>query len=376
MIITFFSNFLNHHQLPFCLELLKLVGEGNFHFVSSERIHTERAQMGYDDMNVKYPFVVRAYESKDQMERAIRLAHESDVAIIGSSSKVFTQIRGEENKLTFFFMERIFKNGAWHRFYPPTALKIYNSYTRYRNRNFYVLCASAYTADDMEKCLFPRKKCLKWGYFPELLPKVGKQYDKLRIMWCGRMLWWKHPEDAIEVARMLSEKGVDFEMKMIGNGEKREVVERMIDRYGLRSQIHTFDYMNPADIRKEMNKSNVYLFTSGKQEGWGVVLNEAMNSGCIVIANRNAGSAPFLIEDGVSGIIYDGSHESLQKAVDKLLVTDMPKMSDAAYQTLATLWNPKEAADRFIKLSKIYLTGQVLHNVYDDGPCATSIVQK
>ena len=138
-------------------------------------------------------------------------------------------------------------------------------------------------------------------------------------------------------------------MNIVGNGDKREIVERMIDRYGLRSQIHTFDYMNPADIRKEMNKSNVYLFTSGKQEGWGVVLNEAMNSGCIVIANRNAGSVPFLIEDGVSGIIYDGSRESLQKAVDKLLITDMPKMSDAAYRTIAEMYNPANAAKKLVE---------------------------
>lgn len=373
MTITFFSNFLNHHQLPLCLELLKLVGEGNFRFVSCERIHAERAQMGYDDMNVKYPFVIRAYESGEQMQYAIRLAYESDVAIVGSAPKSFTQIRGKENKLTFFFMERIFKNGAWHRFYPPTALKIYNGYTRYRNKNFYVLCASAYTADDLEKCFFPRKKCLKWGYFPELLPKVEKQYDKLRIMWCGRMLWWKHPEDAIEVARSLSEKGVDFEMNIIGNGDKREVVERMIDRYGLRSQVHTFDYMAPADIRKEMNKSNVYLFTSGKQEGWGVVLNEAMNSSCIVIANRNAGSVPFLVEDGVNGIIYDGSYESLQKAVDRLLITDKLKMSDAAYRTIATLWNPNKAAQRFIELSRLSLSEQILFKTYEEGPCSNCI---
>lgn len=349
MTITFFSNFLNHHQLPFCQELIKLVGVGNFHFVASDRIDAERVQMGYDNMNVKYPFVVRAYESKEQMERAIRLAQESDVAIIGSSPKVFTQIRGEENKLTFFFLERLFKNGAWHRFYPPTALKIYNGYTRYRNKNFYVLCASAYTADDMEKCLFPRKKCLKWGYFPELLPKVEKQYDKLRIIWCGRMLWWKHPEDAVEVARMFNERGFDFEMNMIGNGHKRELIEKMIDQYGLRNKTQTFDFMSPADIREAMNKSNIYLFTSGKQEGWGVVLNEAMNSGCAVIANSNAGSAPYLIEDGVNGILYDGSRQSLQKAVDRLLITDITKMSNDAYRTIACGWNSKIAAQKLVE---------------------------
>ena len=61
MKLTFFSNFLNHHQLPLCKEFIKHVGEQNFRFVSSERIHEERAKMGYEDMNVKYPFFVRSY---------------------------------------------------------------------------------------------------------------------------------------------------------------------------------------------------------------------------------------------------------------------------------------------------------------------------
>lgn len=352
MTITFFSNFLNHHQLPICQEFIKLIGESNFHFVANERIHVERVKMGYEDMNVKYPFVVRTYESKEQMDYAIRLAQESDVAIIGSAPSVFVEIRSTENRLTFLFRERIFKNGFWHCFYPPTALAIYKGYTRYRNKNIYILCASAYAADDVEKCFFPRRKCLKWGYFPKLLPKVEKQHDKFRLMWCGRMLWWKHPEDAVYVARMLNERGIAFEMKMIGNGEKRELVEQMIDRYGLRSQIHTFDFMAPADIRMVMNESNVYLFTSGRQEGWGVVLNEAMNSGCVVIANSKTGSAPYLIEDGKSGILYDGSKKSLEKAVDKLLTSNLSMLSDAAYHSISDVWNPQNAARLFVDFVK------------------------
>lgn len=364
MTITFFSNFLNHHQLPLCQEFIKLIGEENFHFVSNERIHAERAKMGYEDMNVKYSFVVRTYESQEQMNYAIRLAQESDVAIIGSAPKVFIKIRGKENKLTFLFRERIFKNGVWHHFYPPTALTIYQGYTRYRNKNVYILCASAYTADDIEKCFFPRKKCLKWGYFPELLPRVEKQYNKLRIMWCGRMLWWKHPEDAVEVARMLNDRGINFEMKMIGNGEKREMIERMISHFDLQSKIQTFDFMAPADIRKVMNESNIYLFTSGKQEGWGVVLNEAMNSGCVVIANRNAGSTPYLIEDGINGILYDGSKKSLETAVDKLLTCNLPQMSIAAYHHISDTWNPQNAARLFVEFVKSNTTPSI------NAPCS------
>lgn len=368
MTITFFSNFLNHHQLPLCKEFIKQVGEDNFHFVSCECIAEERIKMGYEDMNAKYPFVVRSYESQEQMNYAIRLAHESDIVIIGSAPGLFAEIRDKENKLTFLFRERIFKNGVWHRFIPITAYTLYKGYTRYRNSNFYILCASAYTVEDMEKCFFPSKKCFKWGYFPEVFPKVNKTYDKLRIMWCGRMLWWKHPEDAIEVARLLNARNIDFEMKMIGNGEKREVIERMINHYGLRSKILTYDFMPPVEVRQVMNESNVYLFTSGRQEGWGVVLNEAMNSGCVVIANRNAGSTPYLIQDGVNGILYDGSCKGLENAVDKLLSVDISMMSDAAYCSIVEMWNPEIAAERLIRISKTIMNEHVL--AFDDGPCS------
>lgn len=364
MKLTFFSNFLNHHQLPLCKEFIKHVGDQNFHFVSSERIHEERAKMGYEDMNVKYPFVVRSYESKEQMDEAIRLAHDSDVVIMGTTFRPVLEIRAKENKLTLLFQERMFKNGTWHRFIPTTACTIYKTSIKYRKNNLYILCASAYAADDYSLCGFPRSKCLKWGYFPEVLPKPEKSFDKLRIMWCGRMLWWKHPEDAIEVARMIFERNVDFEMKVIGSGEKREKVEKMIDKYGLRRYITTYNFMAPSEIRKVMNESNVYLFTSGKQEGWGVVLNEALNSGCAVIANKNAGSSPYLIKDNENGILYDGTKKSLKEAVDKLLSSSISSLSEEANSTIVETWNPSNAVDRLFNFIK---SGSFPH---DSGPCS------
>lgn len=365
MTITFFSNFLNHHQLPLCLEFIKLVGRDNFHFVSTEPISDERLKMGYENMNVKYPFVVRAYESDENMDYALRLAYESDVAIIGSSPQVFSEIRSNLNMMTFLYRERIFKDGSWRRFYPSTAKKIYNEYIRYKNKNFYVLCASAYTANDLELCGFPRKKCLKWGYFPETKPKVEKQYEKLRIMWCGRMLWWKYPEDAVTIAHLLNEKKIDFEMVIIGNGDKRELVQEMIAKYNLQSKINLYDFMTPLDIRIRMENSNVYLFTSGKQEGWGVVLNEAMNSGCVVLANNAAGSTPYLIENTFNGFSYHRSSQGLLEVVECMLhSTSLSSISDNAYRTISDMWNPQKAAYnliQFVKANKVVTT---------DGPCS------
>lgn len=87
MKITFFSNFLNHHQLPFCLEMNKKANV-EFRFVATEAIPEERLKLGYENMNSSYDFVIRAYESEEEYQRALALAYESDVVIIGSAPEI------------------------------------------------------------------------------------------------------------------------------------------------------------------------------------------------------------------------------------------------------------------------------------------------
>lgn len=349
MTITFFSNFLNHHQLPFCMELMNAIGEDNFKFVACEKIHDERTKMGYEDMNVKYSFVLRSYESEVNYKEALDLAESSDVVVIGAADSIFAQIRARNNKLTFLFRERIFKNGSLHRFFPTSAWKIYNGYTRYRNKNFYILCASAYAADDFSLCGFPRAKCLKWGYFPKFkeYDEKKERNDKLKLLWCGRMIWWKHPEHAVEVARMLKERAVDFEMLIIGNGEKKSVVESLIRKYQLGSNIKLCDFMSPDEIRTNMEKSDIYLFTSGREEGWGAVLNEAMNSRCAIIANIHAGSTTYLL-DKESGCFYDGSLQGLSAALERLLNSDIAALGNRSYERIKNYWTPKKAVESLL----------------------------
>lgn len=365
MTITFFSNFLNHHQLSFCLELIKHVGKDNFRFVACEEIHEERSRMGYENMNLKYPFVIRAYESEKKLNEAIRLAELSDVAIIGSANAVFAEIRAKKNRLTFLFRERIFKNGSYRRFIPTTAWKIYKGYTQYRNKNFYILCASAFAADDFTLCGFPRQKCLKWGYFPDfrdMREKVRKG-GKLRLMWCGRMIWWKHPEHAVEVARMLREKNIDFEMLIVGNGDKEAMIKELVYKYKLGQYIQLHDFMSPTDIRDNMERADIYLFTSGREEGWGVVLNEAMNSRCAVVANTQAGSSTYLLDEG-SGCFYDGTLSSLEKSVNKLLQSDISLIGTRAYERIKKDWNSQKATSNLIEFIN------TKNKPANEGPCS------
>ena len=46
--LTFYSNFLLHHQTPFCEAMVRLLGNG-FRFVATPPIPQERLEMGYHD---------------------------------------------------------------------------------------------------------------------------------------------------------------------------------------------------------------------------------------------------------------------------------------------------------------------------------------
>ena len=245
-----------------------------------------------------------------------------------------------------------------------------------------MLCASAYTSADYNKLFAYKNKCYKWGYFPpfihqdldELFRLKNSSDSKVSLLWAGRLIDWKHPELAVYVAAELKKLGYEFELNIIGSGELENELAQMIENNRLGDAVHMLGSTPPENVRKYMEYSDIFLFTSDFNEGWGAVLNEAMNSGCAVVACHAIGSVPFLIKDGQNGLIYrNGDKRQLFSAVRYLM--DQPEFRKSlgvnAYNTLAALWNADEAAVRFLQLSKSLLTNGT-PPIFDDGPCSAA----
>lgn len=380
MTITFFSNFLNHHQLPFCLELIKLVGEDNFRFVACEAIHKERSLMGYEDMNSKYPFVVRAYESIENFNEANQLAKLSDVVIIGAASDVYVLKRIKEGKLTFRYHERWFKSKPWFLSGPRAWINFYKHHIRFKNKPLYMLAASAYAANDVYAIGAYKGKVYKWGYFTAVPEKIEVEASELdfstseiipHIMWCGRFLKWKHPELPVQLAARLKADGYKFVLNMYGSGEELEPTKALAQDLHVEDVVVFCGNFSNQEILAAMRRHQIFLFTSDKNEGWGAVLNESMSSGCAVVASNRIGATPFLIQDGESGLIFKSENlDSLYVKVKSLLDDkDLCKhLSHNAYKTMAKIWNPKNAAQRFIQLVEALNNGD--DTPFIDGPCS------
>jgi glycosyltransferase involved in cell wall biosynthesis len=203
-----------------------------------------------------------------------------------------------------------------------------------------------------------------------------KRHIVPKILWAGRFLDWKHPDDAIKVASMLKTSGYSFQIEIIGTGNMKDTLEKLIEEYDLSDHVKLLGSMSPEQVREHMESANIYLFTSDFNEGWGAVLNESMNSGCAVVASHAIGSVPFLLENKKNGLIYkSGDIQQLYECVTMLLNDReySERLSVEAYNTLKQTWNAKNASNRLIKLSESLLSGKKIE--YEDGPCSRAEVE-
>ncbi len=378
MTIVFATNFLGELQVPFCNSMLKLTGNG-FTFVAFTPLSAERASLGYQNRNM-LPYVVRAYENQESYNEAMNRITEADVVILGMCPDEVVYARYKIGKPFVFYSERFFKKGTWRRFIPTTYYKIWKRMLRYKNANVRVACASAYLPYDLS-LLNSKLKTYKWGYMPEVrmyddIHQLIKAKKPASILWCARLVELKHPEAAVQVAKKLKAKGYTFTLELIGGGPMEEPLKKLIADNKLGDCVHLLGVMPPDKVRGYMEASRIFLFTSDRNEGWGAVVNESMNSGCAVVASHATGVAPFLLENGVNGFIYrSGDIDDLTAKVKSLL--DSQELQESvgmkAYETITTEWNAEVAARRLYEICKAITEGRE-EPVYESGPCSRAQV--
>ena len=359
--LTFYSNYFNHHQKALCDEFYRLLGDG-FKFVETMPMEGFRAKMGWGEDTPSY--VIRTYESDEMLKAAEILAISSDLIIMGTAPEEYCEARLKENKLTFRYSERPLKEGFIKFFIPRLTKKYIRMHLKNRDKNIYVLGASAFTSKDFKKMFnsYPGK-CYKFGYFP-----VHKEYDidelmqkkhslagnTPTILWLGRMLKLKKPDLMVMAARQLKDLGYDFKLHMVGEGEMRPVCEKMVKDFDLTDRVTFEDFLSPDGARDKMADYQIYVMTSNKLEGWGSVIYEGLNAGCAVVASHICGATPWLVENEKCGLVFkSGDVKSLTSQLKKLL--DNKELIDEygreAYNKMHSTWNPKNAAESVLKLA-------------------------
>lgn len=387
MKVTFVSNYINHHQIPVSNVLYEHLG-AEYTFIQTEPMEEERIKLGWNPKEVP-EYVKYAYE---EPELCRQLIMDSDVVIWGGlEEEEMLRPRLQAGKPVIRYSERLYKEAQWKAISPRGLRKKYLDHTRYRNAPVYMLCSGAFVASDFHIVRAYPNKMFKWGYFPEC-----KEYDldalmagkeemsagnggKTEILWAARFIDWKHPELVVQLAKELKYQGKSFHIAMIGDGELRPKVEEMIAAEELEDVISLTGSQTPVQVRTAMENASVFLMTSDRKEGWGAVMNEAMNSGCAVVADRMEGATLFLMKQGENGFWYkDASAKCLADLVGRLL--EDKKLRETigrnAYRTIADLWNARVAAERLLKMCETVAAGKEPEMLWTQGPCSKAEIIK
>lgn len=372
---VFLSNYLNHHQLPMSHSLHRMLGN-RYLFIATTTMNQMRSELGYQEY--EEPFLCHFSDSPDTCMEKINHA---DIVLFGSAPLRLIKKRLNAGQIVFQYSERIYKRKPPFYEMPARALKYYLE--KGRHRNMYLLCASAFTAADYAKTNTFPQRAYKWGYFPETkhyqIADLLAQKDKQKILWVGRFLDWKHPDDVLRMAKRLKENGYSFSMDIAGAGEMEQQLKDMAEPMGLNDCVTFLGPVPSNRVRELMEKAGIYLFTSDRYEGWGAVLNESMNSGCAVVASHAIGAVPYLMKHNENGLIYkSGDVDGLYQKVKYLLDNpgEQERLGCAAYETITSLWNAEVAAQRLMTLSEHLLAGEKYPDLFEDGPCSQAEIVK
>ena len=355
MKIIFITNYLSAHQAPLCNALYKVLGD-DFSFISLGKIGEARIKLGMPDL--QYDYIIEADNQSPISEYIVDLIDNADTVICGNCPDSLIKNRLKKGKLTFKYVERLYKTNSGIKKNVRTLIGTYIHYIRYLKYPFYVLCASAYTAGDINRFFWFKERSFVWGYFPQCIKyedidTVINSKNKNSMLWVGRFLDWKHPEIPVLIANRLKKAGYIFDLNIAGMGEMEEHIKKLIDENNLNDCVHLLGSVKNNDVRCLMEKSEIFLFTSDFQEGWGAVLNEAMNSACVCFASHAIGSAPFLIDDQRNGILFENENlDDLYNKLCNLLDNSQTKREIAknAYETITSGWSEEIAASRLIRL--------------------------
>lgn len=130
---------------------------------------------------------------------------------------------------------------------------------------------------------------------------AGAHAGPLRISMVGSLIWRKGYEYALRAAALLRDAGVDFTLRIAGEGPDEQMIRFSADDLCLHDAVCLLGPLSPAEIRDELQRSDVLLHTS-LSEGIANVVLEAMSCALPVVVS-DCGGMREAVTDGVEGFV-------------------------------------------------------------------------
>jgi glycosyltransferase involved in cell wall biosynthesis len=179
----------------------------------------------------------------------------------------------------------------------------------------------------------------------------GKQV----IVTVGRLVPRKGADMAVRAMKQVVARRPGIHYLIVGTGELRPELERLIDSEGLRDWVTLVGQVSDAELLGYLRTCDLFLMPNrtmpdGDTEGFGLVFREANACRKPVVGGR-AGGAVEAVADGVSGLLVDGRNpDEIAAAVERILSDPAlsQRLTEAGYQ-LAREHSTVAVAHQFLR---------------------------
>jgi len=145
------------------------------------------------------------------------------------------------------------------------------------------------------------------------------------IVFVGRLHQVKGVQYLLTAMKQIHEEIPDTRLILVGDGEERERLQRMVDDYKLDRCVEFVGRVPHEKIPEYLLLADIFVLPS-LSEGFPVTILEAMSCGLPIVASR-VGGIPDILEDGVNGYMVEAkSSDELAERLTALLKNDEMRM--------------------------------------------------
>ncbi len=154
-----------------------------------------------------------------------------------------------------------------------------------------------------------RVRVIHCGVDPEIQATRERRNACLEIVCVGTLHAVKGQRVLIEACAQLGEHAIDWRCHLVGDGEDREMLERLATGLGIREHVVFHGALEREAVRRVLEGVDVSVApsvptTDGRREGIPVVLMEAGAMGLPLVASRLSG-IPEIVREGESGLLVE-----------------------------------------------------------------------
>lgn len=251
------------------------------------------------------------------------------------------------------------------RKYSPHQNKVLGYVVRFiLNTADAVVAQSSNTKENAKKYFHPNKEITVIPLAfekPEIEFRVKRQElsgEGVRLVSVGRLVERKGYKYLLEAMTKLP---VNVNLRIIGDGPQKEELGSLAKKLDISERVKLLGFVSEEEKYRELANSDLYVLSS-LHEGFGIVLQEAMEVGLPIVATNWGGQTDFLADGENALLVPPGDPEALVTAIKKLLDNQelMRKMRNNNKEKVKQFYIPNVAKQYLELFDKMIPSGRRL----------------